>query len=107
MEKIYCDGVCNPTAKEATDFLVKLYDAYAEAKERLDEDRYKSFVFNHNNYIREALNLPNKVFSIVKSLDNTWAQIATFPKEPDGNYYEGGYDEELKNFYILVDHIKE
>lgn len=103
MERIYCDEICNPTAEEATDFLVNIYDAYTRAKERLDEDEYKSLVFNYNNYIREALGLPNKVFAIVKSSDDTQAAIVIFPKEPDGNYYNGGYDKELENFYILVD----
>lgn len=103
MERIYCDEVCRPTTEEATEYLVRVYNDYTIAKKYLDENEYKTFVFNCNNYIREGLNLSNKVFGIAKSEDNTQAQIVLFPKEPDGNHYIIGYDEELKNFYILAD----
>lgn len=103
MEKIYCDEVYNPKTKEATDFCVGLYYAHTKVKEHFDEDDYKTWAFNFNNYIREMLNLPNKVVSIAKSVDNTQVQIVLFPKEPDGNLYEIFYDEELKLAYILIE----
>lgn len=107
MGRIYCDEVCNPKTEEATEFLLKIYNHAMTAQECLDEDNYKAWVLIFYNFVREKLNMPNKVFSIVKSKDNTQAQIVLFPKEPDGNYYEIGFDEELKLPYILVDNIKE
>jgi hypothetical protein len=43
---------------------------------------------------------------MAKREDGT-AVFVLFPKEPDGNHYKTGYDEELKRIYILADHIKE
>lgn len=103
MEKIYCDEVITPKTKEATEFLVKMYDHAKAAQNCFDKDNYIIWVSVFYNHIREKLNMPNKVFSLAKSEDNTLAQIILFPKEPDGNYYKTGFDEELKLYYILVE----
>lgn len=102
MKRIYCDEICNPKTEEATEFLLTMYDNAMTAQEYFDEDEYKTWVRIFYNNVREKLKMPNKVFSIVKSRDNTQAQIVLFPIKPDGTYYKVCHDEELNLPYILV-----
>jgi hypothetical protein len=106
MGRIYCDEVYEPATEEVKEIYLKLYDLFDEAPKCFNEDNYKTFVSIVYNYIREKFNLPNKSFTMAKREDGT-AVFVLFPKEPDGNHYKTGYDEELKRIYILADHIKE
>ena len=107
MEKIYCDCVLNPINEDVNQFLLNLISSYREAKEKFNEYDLKIYCLTIHKTMRERFEMPNKLFAFVKNADNTKAQIVCFPKEPDGNIYQPFYDEELNNFYILVDHIKE
>lgn len=101
MERIYCDEVCKLATEELKEYFLKLYNLAEEAQRCLDEDNYKIFVSIFYNYVREKLNLPNKVFTMAKVEDEV--VIVLFPKEPDGNHYGTNYDEGQKLIYILAD----
>ena len=102
MERIYCDEIIESVTEEGKEIYLKLYDLLNEVQKCFDEDNYKAFTSIFYNYIREKFNLPNKLFAMAKREDGT-AAFVLFPKEPDGNYYKTGFDEELKLIYILVD----
>ena len=102
MKRIYSDEVIEYTTEEGKEICLKLYNFFDEAHKCLDEDNYKTFVSITNNHIREKFNLPNKLFVMAKREDGT-AVFVMFPKEPDGNQYKTGYDEESKCIYIMVD----
>lgn len=107
MEKIYCDSVLYPVNEDVNQLLLNLISSYRKAKEKFNEDDYKSYRVNFHNTMREKFAMPNKLFAFFTNEDNTAAQICCFPIEPDGNIYQPFYDEESNNFYILIDHIKE
>lgn len=103
MERIYCDSVTKAENEEFNELLLKIVSISKEATDKLNKKDLKIWLYNFHNYIREKFNLPNKLFTIIANEDNTKAQMIFFPKEPDGNYYQPFYDEELKQIYILVD----
>ena len=102
MEKIYCDEVIELTTEEGKELCLKLYDLFDDAHKGLEEDNYKIFLSIIHDYIREKLNLPNKLFTMAKREDGT-AVFVMFPKEPDGNQYKTCRDDESEPIYILVD----
>lgn len=107
MEKLYCDIILNPINEDANKLLLNLISSYREAKEKYNEYDLKLFRLSFHKTMRERFEMPNELFAFATNEDNTKAQVMCFPKEPDGNIYQPFYDEELNNFYILVDHIKE
>lgn len=107
MHKIYCDCVLNPKNEDVNRLLLTWIASCRKAKEKYNEDDFKRYKATFHNAMRESFEMPNEVFAFVTNEDNTKAQIACFPVEPNGNTYQLFYDEELNNFYILVDHIKE
>lgn len=102
MNRIYCDEVYEPATEEGKEIYLKLYDLFNEVERCLSKDNYITFASIFYNYIREKFNLPNKLFTMAKREDGT-AVFVMFPKEPDGNQYKTGRDEESKLIYILVD----
>ena len=103
MERIYCDAASDINNEEVSKLCLEMVLAEEDAKERFNKDDFKIWLYAFHNYVREKLNLPNKLFLLAVSLDKTRAQMVFFPKEPDGNCYKGFYDEELKLSYILVE----
>ena len=101
MKRIYCDEVYKLETEELKEHFLKLYNLAEEAQRCFDEYNYKIFVPIFYNYVREQLNLPNKLFTMAKSEDEV--VIVLFPKEPDGNHYRTNYDEEQGLIYVLVD----
>jgi hypothetical protein len=102
MERVYCDNIWNPKDEDANQLLLNLMSSYRRAKEKFNEEDLKIYSIAFHDAIRVSLEMPNKLFAFLTNEDNTKAQIAFFPKEPDGNSYQPFYDEELKRIYILV-----
>ena len=107
MKKLYADGCYHPKDEATNEYFLQLVNMEKSAKEAMNEDEFKSWVFCLHNYIREKLELPNKLLGLGYNSDFTKANIAVFPKEPDRNYYKIFIDEELKKPYILVNETNE
>ena len=102
MKKIYYDFVYKPENEEAKEYLLSLAKACTEASEKLSKETLGILMPELFRRLRVKMNLPYKVFGFATNKDKTEVVIVTYPKEPDGKYYEAYHDEENKP-YILVE----
>ena len=104
MKRIYADSIVKPNDENCNEYFLELVNTQKEIKEKFkdEEDIRKKVIVYFHNHIREALELPNKLFGFATSEENTKACIVLFDKEVDGNVYDVLFDEELKKPYILV-----
>lgn len=102
MGKIYSESICKPENEDTEKLFSILANTEKEAKSKLTNEEYDTWLYHFHNFVREKLNLPNKLFAFFTSPDETLAVIVLFPKEPDGNKYNHFIDIELKDFYIEV-----
>lgn len=103
MEKLYCDEILEGANDCTKELSLNLYNFEKENKELLTEEEFKSWLIKFHNHIREKLNFPNKLFSLLKIEDKDEVNVVMFPKEPDDNYYKVYFDREVMKPYILVE----
>ena len=102
MKKIYYDFVYKPENEEANEYLLNMAKACIEASEKLSQETLNILMPELFRRLRVKMNLPYKVFGFGMNKDKTEVVIVTYPKEPNGKYYEIHYDEENEP-YILVE----
>ena len=104
LKRVYCeDGAYYPINDDINKEWLSLATMEEKAKEILSEEEYRVFIDYSHRIIREMFGIPNKIFGIQISNDETEARIILFPKEYDGALYELHIDEELDKPYILID----
>lgn len=107
MKRIYCDKICEPSNEATNKHFVRLNNTENEAKDNLSDEDFEDFLSNFHNWIRQDLNLPNKIFLFARTKDNESVHILFFPKEPDGKCYKPEIDNESGSVYILVDDVED
>ena len=99
--KLYCTTQVSATTPECQFVLDKLYKCKTDMHDNLDVEHYGYACLLLHRYIREKLDLPNKVFSFAKRKDTRETILCLFNIEPEyGVLYDTYIDEE--GMYIIV-----
>ena len=99
-KKVY--AMCHITAK--TEEMKKVFSGMVEVQKTIEEFPEGTVAKNLNsyhNYIREILNLPNKIFAFSVNKNTDEVTLHIFDKEPDENVYRVCLDESVP--YIIVE----
>lgn len=103
--RVYAYGTGTPKNEELNEVLFDIASKIENAKEKMDGYSFSEWFIGLHNYMRENMELPNKIFAIERDEANNKAQVIFFNKEPDGKYYDVFIEEREDGFtpYIEVD----
>lgn len=103
LEKIYAESHIEIEDENTKKFLLKMCEMEKMAKEKYGEDSYRYYTIGQHDILREVLKLPNKLFTIGTTKDESLVVIILFPVKANGELYSAKIDEETGVPYLLME----